>query len=46
MNAMDEPPSTADGSGSVDPDGAPGAQPLAESTPATQLLLLLLLLLM
>lgn len=32
---MDEAISTSDGSGCVDPDGVPGSQPLAESSPAT-----------
>lgn len=32
---MDEAASTTDGLGSVNPDGAPGTQPLAESSPPT-----------
>ena len=32
---MDETASSTDGLGSVDPDGAPGAQPAVESGPAT-----------
>ena len=34
-SARDEAASTADGLGAVDPDGAPRAQPLAESSPPT-----------
>ena len=33
MGATDKAPLTANGLGSVDPDGASGAQPLAESIP-------------
>ena len=35
MSTIDDPASTTDGLGCVDPDGAPGAEPLVESSPAT-----------
>ena len=35
MSTMDEAASTADDLGSVDPDVAPGAEPLVDSSPAT-----------
>ena len=35
MSTMDEAASTTDGLGCVDPDGAPGVDPLMESSPAT-----------
>ena len=35
MSTMDETASTANDVGCVDPDGAPGAEPLVESSPAT-----------
>ena len=35
MSTMDEAASTTDGLGCVDPDGAPGAEALVESSPAT-----------
>ena len=35
MSTKDEAASTTDGLGSVDPDGAPGAGPLVDSSPGT-----------
>ena len=35
MSTMDEAASTADDSGSVDPDVAPGAEPMVDSSPDT-----------
>ena len=35
MRTMDEAASTTDGLGCVDPDGAPGAEPLVKSSPVT-----------
>ena len=35
MSTMDEAASTTDGLGCVDPDGAPGAEPLVKSSPVT-----------
>ena len=35
MSTMDEAASTTDDLGSVDPDVAPGAEPLVDSSPAT-----------
>ena len=40
MSTMDEAASAADDLGSVDPDVAPGAEPLVDSSPVPLLLLL------